>query len=252
VPVRDSNLRIQGEISIANDDCHRYMGVMRRQARFEFRTWGGKRRGAGRKRRAERARVPHRKRERVNPRHPILVTTRVEPDVARLRTEVMYEAIRTALALATKWMNEPEPVRFVHASVQANHLHLLVEAASSEALSRAMKGLLVSIAKRLNAIAGRRGRVFADRYHTSMLATPTQVRNGLAYALLNFRKHGEARPHQRLDPYSSAFALPDWTPDGLIPLRGVNVLPVALPKTWLLREGWRRAGSISPFDTPSA
>jgi hypothetical protein len=134
----------------------------------------------------------------------------------------------------------------------AHHLHLIVEAASGKALSRAMKGLLVSIAKRLNAIAGRKGRVFADRYHTSMLATPTQVRNGLAYTLLNFRKHGEARPSQRLDPYSSAFALPDWTPDGLIPLRGVNVLPVALPKTWLLREGWRRAGSISPWDTPSA
>jgi hypothetical protein len=42
--------------------------------------------------------------------------------VARLRTEVMYEAIRTALALATKWMNEPEPVRFVHASVQASRV----------------------------------------------------------------------------------------------------------------------------------
>jgi REP element-mobilizing transposase RayT len=125
----------------------------------------------------------------------------------------MFEAIRTAMALAAKWMNEPEPVRVVHASVQGNHIHLVVEAASSKALSRAMKGLLVSIAKRLNAIAGRKGRVFADRYHTSMLATPTQVRHALAYTLLNFRKHGEARP---------------------------------------LREGWRRAGSISPWDTPSA
>jgi REP element-mobilizing transposase RayT len=226
-----------------------YEVVMRRQGRFEFRTWGGRRRGAGRKRVAKRAQVPHRKRERVNPRHPILVTTRVEPDVARLRTDVVYEAIRTALALATKWMNEPEPVRFVHASVQANHLHLLVEAASSKALSRAMKGLLVSIAKRLNAIAGRRGRVFADRYHTSMLATPTQVRNGLAYTLLNVRKHGDDRPNQRLDPYSSAFALPDWTADGLIDLRGAP-LPVALPKTWLLIEGWRRAGPISPWARP--
>jgi hypothetical protein len=42
--------------------------------------------------------------------------------VARLRTEVMFEAIRAAMALATKWMNEPEPVRVVHASVQGNHL----------------------------------------------------------------------------------------------------------------------------------
>jgi hypothetical protein len=29
-------------------------------------------------------------------------------------------------------------------------------------------------------------------------------------------------------------------------------MQVALPRTWLLREGWRRAGSISPWDTPSA
>jgi REP element-mobilizing transposase RayT len=227
------------------------MSVMGRQERFEFRTWGGQRRGAGRKRVAARAQVSHRKRATVNPRHPILVTTRVMPDVARLRTEVMYEVIRTALALATKWMNEPEPVRFVHASVQANHLHLIVEAASAKALSRAVKGLLVSIAKRLNAIAGRKGRVFADRYHTTMLGTPRQVRNALAYTLLNFRKHGEAKPNQRLDPYSSAFALPDWAPDGLIDLRG-RPLPVALPKTWLLAEGWRRAGAVSPWATPSA
>jgi hypothetical protein len=109
-------------IVIANDDCDCYMTIMRRQARFEFRTWGGKRRGAGRKRVAARAQVPHRKRTTLNPRHPILVTTRVMPDVARLRTEVMFEAIRAAMALATKWMNEPEPVRVVHASVQGNHL----------------------------------------------------------------------------------------------------------------------------------
>jgi REP element-mobilizing transposase RayT len=193
--------------------------------------------------------VPHRKRAAVNPRHPILVTTRVLPDVARLRTEVMFEAIGAALAVATKRMYDPEPVRFVHASVQGNHLHLLVEAASSKALSRAMKGFLVSCAKRLNAIAGRRGRVFEDRYHTSMLATPTQVRNGLAYTLLNFRKHGEARPNQRLDPYSSAFALPDWLEGPSIRIADIR-LPVALPKTWLLAEGWRRAGPISPWARP--
>jgi REP element-mobilizing transposase RayT len=224
---------------------------MRRQGRLEFRTWGGKRRGAGRKRRAERRQVPHRPRERVNAQHPILVTTRVMPEVARLRTKVMYEAIQAALAAATKWMYEPEPVRFVHASVQGNHLHLLVEAASNAALSRAMKGFLVSCAKRLNTIAGRRGRVFADRFHTRTLATPTAVRHALRYVLLNFRKHGEAKPRERLDPYSSAFALPDWQTETSIHFADVT-MQVALPRTWLLREGWRRAGPLSPWETPSA
>jgi REP element-mobilizing transposase RayT len=238
-------------ILMANYDCHGYMSIMRRQARFEFRTWGGKRRGAGRKRVAERRQVAHRPGERVNGQHPILVTTRVMPDVARLRTKVMFAAIRAALAGATKWMYEPEPVRFVHASVQGNHLHLLVEAASNTAPSRAMKGLLVSIAKRLNTIAGRRGRVFADRFHARTLATPTAVRNALRYMLLNFRKHGEAGPNQRLDPYSSAFALPDWQSGDSIEIEDVT-MQVALPRTWLLREGWRRAGPLSPWETPSA
>jgi REP element-mobilizing transposase RayT len=222
---------------------------MRRQARFEFRTWGGKRRGAGRKRVAERRQVAHRPREAVDARHPILVTTRVMPDVARLRTKVMYEAIQEALARATKWMYEHEPVRFVHASVQGNHLHLLVEAASNEALSRAMKGFLVSCARRLNRIVGRRGRVFADRFHTRTLATPAAVRNALRYTLCNGRKHGELSANVRLDPYSSAFALPDWMTGDSVRLADVT-MQVALPKTWLLSEGWRRAGPLSPWETP--
>jgi hypothetical protein len=95
---------------------------MRRQGRFEFRTWGGKRRGAGRKRVAARRQVAHRPRERVNAQHPILVTTKMMPDVARLRTKVMFEAVRAALEGATKWMYEAEPVRFVHASVQGGRV----------------------------------------------------------------------------------------------------------------------------------
>jgi putative transposase len=230
-----------------------YVVTMRRQGRFEFRTWGGKRRGAGRKRVAARPQVAHRTRERVNARHPILVTTRVVPEVARLRTPVMYDAIRTAMALATKWMYEPEPFRIVHASVQGSHLHLLVEAASNAALTRGMKGFLVSCARRLNGIAGRTGKVFSDRFHSSSLATPRQVRNALLYTLANWRKHGEARSGGRLDPYSSAFALPDWMSEPSIRLAAVPApMPVALPRTWLLAEGWRRAGPISPWTRPGA
>jgi REP element-mobilizing transposase RayT len=250
---RQQNIDTETWRLVATECLYAYMGSMRRQGRFEFRTWGGKRRGAGRKRVAARPQVPHRVRERVNPRHPILVTTRVMPDVARLRTDAMYGAIREAVARATKWLYEPEPFRIVHASVQGNHLHLLVEAGSNEALTRGMKGFLVSCAKRLNTIAGRKGRVFADRFHSSMLATPRQVRNALVYVLANFRKHGDARSGERLDRYSSAFALPDWWSSETIVLRDVPLLlPVALPRTWLLAEGWRRAGPISPWARPAA
>jgi REP element-mobilizing transposase RayT len=123
----------------------------------------------------------------------------VMPDVARLRTKVMYEAIQEALARATKWMYEHEPVRFVHASVQGNHLHLLVEASSNEALSRAMKGFLVSCAKRLNKIAGRQGSVFADRFHTRTLTTPMAVRNAIRYTLA-YASHCTSLSMEKSDP----------------------------------------------------
>ena len=73
--------------------------------------------------------------------------------------------------------------------------------------------------------------------------------------------HGE---HERrdargwlLDPFSSGLAFSGWKelerqlwrwrpPDDYVPL------PVALPRTWLLRAGWRRAGAISLFDVPGA
>jgi REP element-mobilizing transposase RayT len=221
-----------------------------RQRDLVFRTWGGKRKGAGRKRTAARPEVPHVKRAAVNRRHPVLVTTRVSVDVGRLRTSAVRDAIRDALAMATKHMYAEEAFRICHASIQGNHLHLLVEADSNAALTRGMKGFLVSCARRINSALGRRGQVFAGRFHASSLATPRHVRNAIAYVLCNWRKHGEARGDGRLDPYSSGFALPDWSSDPTL-LRAVPaMLPVALPRTWLLVEGWRRAGSISPWARP--
>jgi putative transposase len=113
-----------------------------------------------------------------------------------------------------------------------------------------MKGFLVSCAKRLNAIAARRGQVFAHRFHSSSLGTPRQVRNALAYVLGNWRKHGEARAGERIDRYSSAFALPDWSSGPVVFRKVPLLLPVALPRTWLLAEGWRLAGPISPWVKP--
>lgn len=194
--------------------------------------------------------MPHTTRERVNPRHPIHITIRVVPDVARLRTEAARKAVRDALAVASEHIHRDEAFRICHASIQQDHIHLLAEADSNAAMTRGMKGFLISCARRINRALGRCGVVFPDRYHTTTLSTPTQVRHCLRYVLNNWRKHDEALPGVRLDPWSSAFALPDWSPEVLayrdIPL----VLPVALPRTWLLATGWRKAGPISPWTRP--
>jgi hypothetical protein len=59
--------------------------------------------------------------------------------------------------------------RLVHTSIQANHLHMIVEASDRGALSRALNGLLVRVAKGLNKLWGRAGKVFSDRYHDNVL-----------------------------------------------------------------------------------
>jgi hypothetical protein len=109
-----------------------------------------------------------------------------------------------------------------------------------------MQGLSVRIARALNAMMGTRGPVFADRYHAHVLSTPTEARFGLAYLLLNARKHGQA-PRKRgwLDPFSSARAFDGWR--GSLDARGstsTRPAPVCPPRTWLLSVGWRRAGGL--------
>jgi REP element-mobilizing transposase RayT len=129
-------------------------------------------------------------------------------------------------------------------SVQANHLHLIVEAEDEQALARGMKGLKVRLARKINALVGRKGTVFADRYHARILSSPRAVKNALAYCLNNARKHALQRkkrlPARWVDPFSTAKRFYEEA-KGLVSAR-----------TWLLRVGWRRWGEISPSLVPGS
>jgi hypothetical protein len=106
----------------------------------------------------------------------------------------------------------------------------------------------------------RRGNVFVDRYHARTIRTPKQARNALAYVLNNWRKHREnrnpmAREHRwRLDPFSSAPTFEGWRDIDASAIAWPTTyepLPVWEPKTWLLREGWKKHGLISSTEIPS-
>jgi tRNA threonylcarbamoyladenosine modification (KEOPS) complex Pcc1 subunit len=88
-----------------------------------------------------------------------------------------------------------------------NHIHLLVDAADSASLSRAMKGLAVRLARGLNAMMGDGGKVVGDRYHLRVLKTPTEVRHDRHYIRHNFRQHeaqlGRVIGAGFVDPFSS-------------------------------------------------
>lgn len=147
--------------------------------------------------------------------------------------------------------------RLVHYSLQGNHAHLIVEARDREALSRGMKAIGARLALAVNRVAGRAGRVLADRYHVRLLPTPKEVHHALRYVLLNARRHAPSATKSlsaRLDPASSARWFEGWrcrvssaSEHGAAHLRRA---PVARAKTWLLTVGWRRHGLLDPADVP--
>ena len=143
--------------------------------------------------------------------------------------------------------------RLVHFSVQRNHLHLIFEAGDWDALYSAVTGLEVRLARMINKLLSRTGRVFDHRYHTHVLRTPREVRNALVYVLNNARKHakqaGVAVPRSWIDPLSSAAAFDGWRDPIEIHPVGEDP-PVHAPGSWLLREGWRRHGLVSASEMP--
>jgi REP element-mobilizing transposase RayT len=211
-------------------------------------THGGRRPGAGRRPKGERAGISHHGRPRVARTTPVHVTLKVLPHVWNLRSRRSLRAIEAALDAAKSW----KTFRVVHFSAQGDHLHLVVEADGQEVLSSGMQGLTIRFAKGLNRLMGRRGKVFADRFHAHVLETPSEVRNCLAYVLLNHRSH-RARGGDRVgrgvaDPFSSAALFDGWK-EQLGPAKGPSV--TSPPRTWLLATGWRRRGLLSLDEIPA-
>ncbi len=143
--------------------------------------------------------------------------------------------------------------RVVHYSIQTNHVHLIVEANGKRALASGMKSVGARLARTANRVFQRSGSVLDGRYHARLLKTPREVRNAIAYVLLNVRKHwkqrrGVALP-ARIDEASSGRGFTGWKGRDRIK-HDARPRDVAPPRTWLLRKGWRRHGLIDPGDTP--
>ena len=193
---------------------------------------GGRRAGAGRKR-SEHSRLPHLRRPEVAARHPIHVTLRVARGCWNLRSQRALRVLEGAFHAGRDRFG----FRLVHYTVLGNHLHLIVEAAGKESLARGMKGLEVRAARALNRMMARKGRVFADRYHSHVLRGPREAARAVRYVLTNFARHahawGERVAPTFIDPFSSVRFLA--TSPG-------PAAPVAAPQTWLLRVGWLGAG----------
>jgi REP element-mobilizing transposase RayT len=177
------------------------------------------------------------------------VTLKVRRGLPSLRTVKLVRELERSFAAAC----ERGRFRVAHYSIQPDHVHLIVEAAGKQALACGMKAVGSRVARAVNRVFQRRGRVLADRYHRHTLRTPPEVRNAIAYVLLNARRHlakrgpvGEAR----VDVASSGRWFTGW-------IRRIHPVsldspPVAAARTWLLAIGWCRHGLIDPSEIPGS
>ncbi len=212
---------------------------------------GGPRKGAGAKR-VGRGQEPHRQRVRFYRLTPAHVTLRVLKGLSNLRTQALVKEVRKTFALAC----ERGDFRLVEYSIQQNHLHMIVEADSQDALSRGMKSIASRFAKAVNRTFRRRGQVIAGRYHVQLLTSPRQVRNAIRYVLLNIRKHIKQReghaPPVKIDAASSSSQFDGWRPcpETRRARAAQEEVGVARAMGWLLSTGWRRHGLIDLSAVP--
>jgi putative transposase len=205
---------------------------------------GGAREGAGRKPLpVGQRRTPHRSRGEHQSAHPVHVMLR-----ARVRSLRSRHMVRTLLG-ALRDSNGPR-FRIAHYSIQANHLHLIVEAEGKAQLATGMRSVAVRLARRVNKLLFRRGQFWADRWHGHTLKGPRQLRNALVFVLQNFKKHARVGvPGPALDILSSAQWF-DGFADKPAAFRSIGPPCVVEAKTWLLRLGWRRHGRIRTAERP--
>ncbi len=226
------------------------MNVIKNQLKLDLpikRKFGGRQEGAGRPRVAARRIIHHIKRDAFASRHPLHVTIRVREGIPKLRTPRFNRAFYQVLAGSASRAG----FRIVHYSLQTNHVHCLVEAKDKTTLANGMKSFSARFARAVNRVFNRSGKVLEGRYHVRTLKTPKEVRNALAYVLLNTRKHyvqcyGK-RPPVEMDHWSSGPFFDGWR-DAVGPPSTSTPLPVAT--TWLLAKGWRKHRLIRLDEVP--
>ena len=136
---------------------------------------GGRRPGSGRKRIHSKG-VAHRKRESVKPRHALHINFRVKVQIKnKLSLQILKRAIQNA---------RTHGLKIIHFSLQSNHVHLLVEAANKEILTRGMRSLTITFSKGVD-----KGRIQLERYHLHVLKTLQETKNATHYVLFNEQKH---------------------------------------------------------------
>lgn len=208
-----------------------------RQALLFGRGRGGPRPGAGRPKTS--SRIPHVRRARVTRHDGVHVTLRLVPGAPDLRHPAITGIIERVFAAEC----DRKGFRLVHFAVQTNHLHLICEADDTLALSRGIQRVAAWIARAINKRTGRRGALFADRFHNRVVSNPPAARNLLRYVLLQENKDSAKRGDRVIgyDIHASGAYFDGWADVKPRP-PPIERWVVTRPRSWLMSAGWRRAG----------
>jgi len=208
-------------------------------------SWGGKRRGAGRPNLS--GTVNHMKRSQVSLKTPLHINMKLKERLPSLRRKELFREFKKSVELA-----KAQGFYVIHFSVQRDHIHLFAEAENNKTLGLGMRSLAGRFAKSVRqhvylrskmsqvgeSSCPKKGSVFKGRYHLHVLKTPKETRNALEYVLLNQSKH--LKLIEFMDFYSSARYFKYWPKllgvrfkhliksdtefyQGLLPRRGKNI-----------------------------
>ena len=199
------------------------------------RTWGGRRKGAGRKPEGTRAGMPHRARPKLGGREPVHVTWRMAKGVPSLRGPRCRGVVREALEEA----RDGDAFRVVEWAALPSHLHLVVECAGARALANGLRSLASKLLRRLGRTAGVRGPLVVDRFHAHVLGTLREAVNAVRYVRDDRRRHlvEHAAAVEAVAPGCGPAAPPPTFRD---PLSSASPTWLSAARTWLLRTARRR------------
>ena len=127
------------------------------------------------------------------------VTVKLRGGIPNLRQEHVIEVLERCFSKAKNRFG----FELTAYTVMSNHLHFLVFVRSNEALRRGMQGLNIRLARAINRIFNRKGKVFADRFHARVVRGFNAIKKALSYVVQNARKHQVAIPAGKWDRYSS-------------------------------------------------
>jgi REP element-mobilizing transposase RayT len=214
--------------------------------------WGGKRPFAGRKRKLFRIGPPHKKRLKFNNITPFHVTVSLQRYLPPLRTIDVLDL------LIDVFENYCEKNGFfiIAFSIQLNHMHFIIEALNNECLTKGMQGLLISIAKNLNKIWNRKGKVFLGRYFAREIKDVYMAYRMVIYVLMNHKKHGRDKYVGNIDPASSSpwfkyFLEKDEVELGLKIKVPKFKRPVTDPRSELLKKVINKHRLITVYSSPN-